>query len=59
MAKFKRIRRRPWTTGEYTTLRKHSKDKAPVAKIAKAMKRTPSALRQQACKFGITLGHQT
>jgi hypothetical protein len=30
----------------------------PVAKISKQMKRTIGALRQQAFKFGIGLGHQ-
>jgi hypothetical protein len=36
----------------------HSKAKTPVVKISKQMKRTVGALRQQANKLGIGLGHQ-
>jgi hypothetical protein len=36
----------------------HSKAKTPVAKISKQMMRTVGALRQQAIKLGIGLGHQ-
>jgi len=42
----------------HAELRKHSKVKTPVAKISKQMKRTVGALRQQALKLGIGLGHQ-
>ena len=38
----------PWTKAMHAELRKHSK----------AMKRTVGALRQQALKLGIGLGHQ-
>ena len=34
------------------------KARTPVAKISKLMKRTVGALRQQALKLGIGLGHQ-
>jgi hypothetical protein len=51
----KRVR---WTKPLLAELRRHSKAKTPVAKIAKQMKRTESALRQQALKLGIGLGHQ-
>ena len=47
-----------WTKAMQTELRKHSKAKTPVAKIAKQMKRTVGALRQMAIKMGIGLGHQ-
>ncbi len=39
-------------------LRNLSKVRTPVAKISKLMKRTIGALRQQALKLGIGLGHQ-
>jgi hypothetical protein len=39
-------------------LRKHSKAKTPVEKISKQMKRSVGALRQQALKPGIGLGHR-
>ena len=54
----KKIRRRPWTNEEYKKLKAHSKSRTPVSKIAKEFKRTPGALRQQALKLGIGLGHQ-
>jgi hypothetical protein len=56
MAK-KAKKRVAWTTAHHTELRKHSKAKTPVAKISKMMKRTVGALRQQALKLGIGLGH--
>jgi hypothetical protein len=42
----------------HAELRRHSKAKTPVAKISKMMKRTVGALRQQALKLGISLGHR-
>ena len=54
----KRAPRREWTKAEYRDLKAHSKAKTPVIKIARAMKRTPAALRQQAFQLGIGLGHQ-
>jgi hypothetical protein len=47
-----------WTKAHHAELRKHSKARTPVKKISKAMKRTVGALRQQALKIGIGLGHQ-
>jgi hypothetical protein len=54
----KMTRRKAWTKAHYAELRKHSKARTPVIKISKAMKRTIGALRQQALKLGIGLGHQ-
>jgi hypothetical protein len=51
-------KRARWTKAEYRELKAHSKAKTPVGKISKQMKRTIGALRQQAFKFGIGLGHQ-
>lgn len=48
----------PWTKAMHTELRKHSKARTPVEKISKSMKRTVGALRQQAIKLGIGLGHR-
>ena len=55
--KAKKIRRRPWTTAEYKALRTHSRERTAVATAAKAMKRTPLALRLQAHLLGLPLGH--
>ena len=51
-------KRKAWTKAHLAELRKHSKARTPVVKISKAMKRTIGALRQQALKLGIGLGHQ-
>jgi hypothetical protein len=57
--KTKRLRKRvPWTRADRAELRKHSKNRTPVTKISKLMKRTIGALRQQASSMGIGLGHQ-
>jgi hypothetical protein len=39
-------------------LKAHSKAKTPVAKVAKAMKRSEGAVRQKATAVGIGLGHR-
>lgn len=54
----KTTKRVPWTKAMHAELRKHSKAKTPLKKIAKAMKRTEGALRQQAMKLGLGLGHK-
>jgi len=48
----------PWTKEHVRDLKKHSRVKTPVAVISKAMKRTVGALRQQARKLGLPLGHR-
>ena len=53
-----KTKRVPWTKALYAELRKHSKARTPVAKISKMMKRSAGALRQQALKLGIGLGHR-
>ena len=50
-------KRARWTRSLLADLRRHSKARTPVARIAKQMKRTEGALRQQALKLGIGLGH--
>ena len=52
------VKRKAWSKDEYRALKAHSKAKTPVVKISKQMKRTVGALRQQANKLGIGLGHQ-
>jgi hypothetical protein len=56
--KKKTTKRVAWTKALHAELRRHSKARTPVVKIAKAMKRTAGALRQQAIKLGIPLGHR-
>ena len=54
----KKSKRVAWSKAQHAELRKHSKAKTPVARISKMMKRTAGALRQQALKLGIPLGHR-
>jgi hypothetical protein len=53
-----RTKRRPWTKQDMRELKGHSRSKSPVKKIARAMKRTPGALRQKAFILGLPLGHR-
>jgi len=54
----KKQTRREWTAADLRSLKKHSKDRTPVAKISKEMKRTVAALRWKASQHGFGLGHQ-
>ena len=54
----RRVKRASWTKFHLAELRKFSKDKLPVKKISKLMKRTVGALRQKAGALGIALGHR-
>ena len=54
----KRVARREWSVQDEKELKKHSKNKTPVTKISKALKRTPGALRQKARHLGISIGHR-
>jgi hypothetical protein len=54
----KRTARRSWTKLDIRDLKAHSRSKTAVTKISRAMKRTAGALRQQAQKLGIPLGHR-
>jgi hypothetical protein len=49
---------RAWSREDIRELRAHSKARTPVAKIAKAMKRTEGAVRQKAKTIPIGLGHR-
>ena len=54
----RRVKRASWTRSNLAELRKHSKDKLPVKKISRLMKRTARALRTKASALGIRLGHR-
>jgi hypothetical protein len=49
---------KPWSTSDKRELKKHSRAKTPVSAISRLMKRTAGALRQQAIKLGLPLGHR-
>ncbi len=56
--KAKRGKRVSWTKVHVRELKAHSRARTPVARIAKAMKRTAGALRQKAYALGVSLGHR-
>lgn len=58
MAKNRRPRVKSWTKEDLAELRKYSKDKLPVVKITRLLKRTAGALRQKARILGIRIGHR-
>jgi hypothetical protein len=58
MAKTKSPARVPWAKEDVRALKAHSKSKTPVAEVAKALKRTESAVRQKAKTIGVGLGHR-
>jgi hypothetical protein len=54
----RRTKRVAWTKANIAELKKYSKERLPVVKISKAMKRTVGALRQKARNLGLRIGHQ-
>ena len=58
VTKNKKRTRREWTAADLKALKVHSKQRTPVPKISKQMKRTIGALRVKASQLGIGLGHQ-
>jgi len=45
-------------TNDLRELKQHSKSKTPVAKIAKAKKRSEGAIRQKALGLDLPIGHR-
>ncbi len=54
MVKAKKVVRRAWTKDDVRTMKTMAKAKSGVAKIAKALKRTPGATTVMAAKLGIS-----
>jgi len=48
-------KRKPWTSEDLKTLKKLARQKSGAAKIAKALKRTPAAVRNRAVTERISL----
>jgi hypothetical protein len=57
-AKKRGKKRVAWTRSMVAELRRFSKDKLPVAKISRAMKRTVGAIRAKGVQLGPPLGHR-
>jgi predicted nucleotidyltransferase component of viral defense system len=51
-------KRVPWTKAMVAELRRYSKEKIAVKKIARTMKRTMGAIRQKGVQLGLPLGHR-
>ena len=51
-------KRKEYTKDDVKLLKAHSKDRTPVAKLSKLMKRSEGSLKQKARTLGIGLGHQ-
>ena len=47
-----------WSKTDHAELKRHSRSKTPVVKVAKAMKRTERSIRQKAASLGFPIGHQ-
>jgi hypothetical protein len=58
MPKKKTPVRNPWSKDDIRQLKAHSKTRTLVVEVAKAMKRTESAVRQKAKTIGVGLGHR-
>ncbi|WP_083754628.1 hypothetical protein [Bradyrhizobium murdochi] len=55
MAKAKKVVRRAWTKDDLRKMKTMAKAKLGVARIAKALKRTPAATTAMAAKLGVSL----
>ena len=51
----KTVKRREWTKDDVHELKSLARQKTPVAKIAKSLKRTPGATQQKAFTLGVSL----
>ena len=51
----KTVKRREWTKDDVRQLKSLARQKTPVAKIAKSLKRTPGATEQKAFTLGVSL----
>src|SRR5690242_14397204 len=47
-----------WTNEELKALRRHSRVKTPVAKMAKNFRRTEATIRMKAYQLGLSVGHR-
>ena len=51
----KKVKRREWTKDDVRELKTLARQKTPVAKIARSLKRTPGATQQKAFSLGVSL----
>ena len=59
MAKKRKTRSyKRWTDADIRALKKYSREKLPVAKVSKTMKRTEATIRMKAYSLGLSMGHR-
>ena len=60
MSKKKRKTRsyKRWTDADIRALKKYSREKLPVAKVSRMMKRTEATIRMKAYSLGLSMGHR-
>jgi hypothetical protein len=58
MAKKTKRTRKEWTKDDLRFLRQYSREKLPVKKISRLLKRSETALRTKAHTMGLALGHR-
>jgi hypothetical protein len=51
----KKVKRREWTKDDVRELKTLARQKTPVVRIAKSLKRTPGATSQKAFSLGVSL----
>ena len=54
----RRAKQVSWTKSHVTELRKYAKDKLPIKKISRLMRRSVASLRQKARRLRIRIGHR-
>jgi hypothetical protein len=52
----KKVKLRPWTTGDIRMLKALARDGTKTSVIARELKRTPGATKQKAMRLGVSLG---
>jgi len=57
----KRAKTRPykrWSDADLKALKKFSREKVPVSKVSKLLKRTEATIRMKAYSMGLSMGHR-
>jgi hypothetical protein len=47
-----------WSDADLRALKKYSREKVPVSKVSKMMKRTEATIRMKAYSLGLSMGHR-
>lgn len=47
-----------WSRSDLQSLRKHSRERTPVKKVGRELKRTEATIRMKAYSLGLSMGHR-